>query len=141
MKILFATDGSPHALAALATLVDRLDRFREPTEILLLNVHPPLPYRSAAGWVGKDAIARYYDEESEAALAPSRTLLASRQAVFTDAKLVGDVAPTIVAHASATGCDFIALGTQGHGALSNLVLGSVSTKVVALSAIPVLLLK
>ena len=68
MKILFATDGSPRSLAALSTLVGMLDRFREPRDIVLLNVHPPLPYRGAAGWVGKEAIERYYDEEGEAAL-------------------------------------------------------------------------
>jgi nucleotide-binding universal stress UspA family protein len=141
MKILFATDGSPCALAALETLAGRLDRFRAPTEILLVNVHPALPYRNAAAWVGKDAIARYHDEEGEAALAASRALLEARNAAFTATKLVGDIAPTIVAHADASDCDFIAMGTQGHGALSNLVLGSVTTKVVALSSIPVLLLK
>jgi nucleotide-binding universal stress UspA family protein len=141
MKILFATDGSPCALAALEALAGRLDRFRAPAEVLLVNVHPPLPYRNAAAWVGKDAIARYYDEEGEAALAASRALLTERNVVFTATKLVGDVAPTIVAHADATGCDFIAMGTQGYGALSNLVMGSVTTKVVALSSIPVLLLK
>jgi nucleotide-binding universal stress UspA family protein len=141
MKILFATDGSPHALAALQALVDRLDRFRDPAEILLLHVHPPLPHGAAAAWVGKDAVARYYDEEGEAALAASRELLTKHRAAFTATKLVGDIAPTIVAHAEAGGCDFIAMGAQGHNALTNLVLGSVATKVVALSAIPVLLLK
>lgn len=141
MKILFATDGSPWALAALETLAGRLDRFRAPAEVLLVNVHPPLPYRSASAWVGKDAVARYYDEEGEAALAASRALLTKSNVVFTATKLVGDIAPTIAAHAAAAGCDFIAMGTQGHGALSNLVMGSVTTKVVALSSIPVLLLK
>ena len=141
MKILFATDGSPFALLALKTLAGMLDRFREPLEIVLLNVHPPLPYRGAAGWAGKEAIDRYYDEEGEAAFADSRQLLEALNVSFTPIKAVGDVAQGIVAHAGAAGCEFIAMGTHGGGALSNLVLGSVTTKVLALAAIPVLLLK
>jgi nucleotide-binding universal stress UspA family protein len=141
MKILFATDGSPCALAALATFAGLLDRFREPVEIVLLNVHPPLPYGAAAAWTGKEAIASYYGEEGEAALADSRRLLAARNVAFTAVKAVGDVTKEIVAHAGAAGCEIIAMGTQGHGALANLALGSVTTKVLALAAIPVLLLK
>ncbi|MEO8345857.1 MAG: universal stress protein [Betaproteobacteria bacterium] len=141
MKILFATDGSPGALAALSTLVDNLDRFRNPLELLLLNVHPPLPYRSVGAWVGKDAVARYYDEEGDAALAESRSLLDARNIGYESVKLVGEPAQSIVTHASQAGCDFIAMGTKGHGALANLVLGSVGSKVLALSSIPLLLLK
>ena len=102
MKILFATDGSPRALAALSTLVGMLDRFREPCDIVLLNVHPPLPYRGAAGWVGKEAIDRYYDEEGEAALAGSRALLGAAKVPFVATKVVGEAAPEIVARAGAT---------------------------------------
>ena len=141
MKTLFATDGSPCAIHALATFADRLDRFRAPYELLLLNVHRPLPYPGAAAWAGKDTVARYYEEEGEAALAASAELLRARDIAFTAIKAVGDAAEEIVAHAMAAGCDFIAMGTQGHGALANLVIGSVTTRVLAMSAIPVLLLK
>ena len=141
MKILFATDGSPCALAALATLAGMLGSFREPVEIVLLNVHPPLPYRSAAGWAGKETIASYYDEEGDAALADSRKLLETRKVTVTAIKAVGDVTQEIVAQAGAAACEIIAMGTQGHGALANLALGSVTTKVLALTIIPVLLLK
>jgi nucleotide-binding universal stress UspA family protein len=141
MKILFATDGSPCALAALKSLLGKLDRFRAPLEIVLLNVHPPLPYRAAAGWVGAEAVARYYAEEGEAALADSRRVLEAGNVVFATVRSVGDAAHEIVAEAASAGCEFIAMGTQGHGALANLVIGSVTTKVLALSTVPVLLLK
>ncbi len=35
----------------------------------------------------------------------------------------------------------IAMGTHGHTALANLVMGSVATRVVATSTVPVLLMK
>ena len=71
MKILFATDGSPHALAALKSLIERLGWFRDAVALTLLNVHPALPYRRAAAWAGKDVIAQYYEDEGDAALKPS----------------------------------------------------------------------
>ena len=37
--------------------------------------------------------------------------------------------------------DLIAMGTHGHTALANLVLGSVATKVLATAPVPVLLLR
>src|SRR4051794_10112134 len=71
MKILFATDGSAIALSALKSLIERFDWFRGPIELMLVTVHPSLPYRRAASWAGKDSIAKYYEEESDAALKPS----------------------------------------------------------------------
>ena len=71
MKILFATDGSAIAFSALKNLIDRFDWFRGPVDLTLVTVHPALPYRRAASWAGKDAVAQYYAEESEAALKPS----------------------------------------------------------------------
>ena len=141
MKILFATDGSAHALAALKALIDHLDWFRDQVDLTLINVHPELPYRRAAGWAGKDAIAKYYEEESDAALKQSVDELTRRGIAHTVAKLVGGPAPTIVKAAREGAFDMIAMGTQGHTALATLMLGSVSAKVLAESAVPVLLLR
>ena len=75
MKILCPTDGSPHSQAALAALLDRRSWFGEATEFTLFYAHPPLPYKRAVEWAGKEAVHGYYEEESEAALAPARRLL------------------------------------------------------------------
>jgi nucleotide-binding universal stress UspA family protein len=141
MKILFATDGSAHALAALKTLIDRLDWFREQVDLTLINVHPALPYRRAAAWAGKDAIAKYYEEEGEAALKPSVDELMRRGIAHKTDKRVGEAASTIIAAARKGAFDLIAMGTQGHTALATLMLGSVSAKVLAGSSVPVLLLR
>jgi nucleotide-binding universal stress UspA family protein len=141
MKILFATDGSAHALAALKALIDHLDSFRDPVDLTVINVHPALPYRRAAGWAGKDAIAKYYEEESDAALKPSVDELTRRGIPHTANKRVGEPAPTIVKAAREGAFDMIAMGTQGHTALATLMLGSVSAKVLAEAPVPVLLLR
>jgi nucleotide-binding universal stress UspA family protein len=141
MKILFATDGSPHALAALKTLADRIGWFRESVELTLITVHPPLPYHRAAAWAGKDALAKYYEEEGDEAIAPCAKELARRNIPHNVEKRVGEPASTIVAVATEGDYDLIAMGTQGHTALASLMLGSVATKVLSSASMPVLLLR
>ena len=141
MKILFATDGSKHALSALKSLADRIGWFRETVELTIITVHPPLPYRRAAAWAGRDTLAKYYEEEGDAAVAPSAKELARRKISHTIEKRVGEPASTIVAAAKKGRYDLIAMGTQGHTALASLMLGSVATKVLAVASVPVLLLR
>ena len=141
MKILFATDGSANALAALRSLCDRLRWFRDKVELTVLNVHFPVPYKRAAAWAGKDAVDRYYDEESDAAIAPAVVELERRGIAHTIEKRVGDPAASIVAAAVEGRFDLIALGTKGRGAFESLLTGSVEIKVLAQASTPVLLLR
>jgi nucleotide-binding universal stress UspA family protein len=141
MKIVFATDGSPAALAALRALVARYDWFREPPALTLLHVHPPIPYGLAARWVGKQAITDYFSEESAKALASGVALLDQQHVAHQTAARVGEPAHEIVAFAREGGFDCIALGTQGHTALASLMLGSVAQKVLTTATLPVLLLR
>ena len=55
--------------------------------------------------------------------------------------LVGDVPQTIVRYAHESACAMIYLGTRGMTAISNLVLGSVATKVLHLADTPVVLVR
>ena len=141
MKVLLATDGSKHALDAIESFVDRLAWFREPPAVELVHVHLPIPVGRAVAWAGKEAVERYYAEEADAALAPAKDLLARREIAFHAAKLVGEPGHEIVRHAEAAGCDLIVVGTRGHGAMANLVMGSVTTKVIALARVPVLVIR
>ena len=141
MKILFAADGSPQSVAALETLVKSFVYFRETPAVTLLCVHPPVPYKAAAAALGQDVIQRYYDDENEAALAGARDLLTARGIAFQAEKRVGSPAEEIVKCAEEGKFGMIAMGTHGHTALANLVMGSVATGVVARSKVPVLLLK
>lgn len=141
MKILVAVDGSPESLIAVEKLIARLGIFRDAPDIVLLTVHPKLPYGTAQTWVGKETVDKYYKEESDAALGGSIALLTAKGIPFRAEQRVGDPAAEIVSYASREGCDVIAMGTHGHTALGNLVMGSVATKVVATSKTPVLLVK
>jgi nucleotide-binding universal stress UspA family protein len=140
MKILAAVDGSACSLTMLEMLCDRLAWFHDPA-ITLIYVHPALPYKRAVAWAGKDAVQKYYEEESEAALAPARSVLAKRNIGFDVQLRVGDAADEIVRVATEGHADVIAMGTRGHTALATLVMGSTATKVIATTRTPVLLLK
>jgi nucleotide-binding universal stress UspA family protein len=141
MKLLFPVDGSDAALAALDKLGDIIHWFSETPQIILINVHASLPYPRAAAWAGHEAVEQFHDEESEKALAEPRKRLERSGRSFTVEKRVGDPAEEIVRFAEAEGCELIAMGTHGRSALKNLVMGSVATKVLAVSKAPVLLLK
>jgi nucleotide-binding universal stress UspA family protein len=141
MKILIAVDGSAPSLAAVAALADRVRWFRDAVELTLLHAQPPIPYRAAATWVGSEAVARYYSEESDAALAGAVKLLDARGVAFSVEKHIGDPSDEIVRTASEGRFELIVMGTHGHTALANLVIGSVATKVLARSRVPVLFMK
>jgi nucleotide-binding universal stress UspA family protein len=141
MKILFGVDGSTQALSALETLLRSFAYFRDAPALTLLFVHPRVPYKGAVATVGRDVVDRYYEEEAEAALRGARDALTAQGIPFEVDKCVGSPAEEIAKRAEDGKFSMIALGTHGHTALVNLVMGSVATGVVARSKLPVLLLK
>jgi nucleotide-binding universal stress UspA family protein len=141
MKILLAVDGSKFSLDAVDCLIDHADWYRDHPELELLTVHlpvPKLPGFSLA--VGKSQLQRYYQEEGEARLAPAKKKLDAAGIKYTVRILVGPIGETIVKHAMESGCDLIYIGNRGMSAASAL-LGSTASKVLNLSAVPVLLVK
>ena len=53
----------------------------------------------------------------------------------------GDVADVIAKLADGGGFDLLVMGSHGHGNLGNLVMGSITTKVLAGCKVPVLLVR
>lgn len=141
MKVLVAIDGSETALRALAYVLNHQDFFSTDPELVLLNVHLPVPSPRAKAALGGDAIAQYYKDEGEDALSPTRALLAGKQCRVIERLIVGQPAIEIVAVAQQDGCDMIVMGTHGRSALGNLLMGSVAMRVISTSPIPVLSVK
>jgi nucleotide-binding universal stress UspA family protein len=141
MKILFPTDGSESSLAALRALLPRLSWFAQRPQLVLVNVHPHLPYARAVAWAGKEAAHRYYEDESNAALAPAVSVLTQNNIAHETVQRIGDPAHEIVKHATESQADLIAMGRHGHSAIAELLMGSVTQKVLATSAIPVLIVE
>lgn len=142
MKILVAADGSKHSIDAVRFLTNHIGWIREPPQVDLLYVHPPMPKLSGLGTViGKKQLERYYQEQGAEALAAARQLLDAAKMPYNAHVLVGPPAETIVAHAKKARCDLLLIGHRGMGAAANMVLGSIATKLLQLSPIPVLLVK
>jgi nucleotide-binding universal stress UspA family protein len=142
VKILIAVDGSKYSLDAVSNLIGHADWYRGPLEVELIYVNPPLPYAGRAGAViGKKQIARYYQEEGEAALIRAKKMLDAAGVRYAAHILVGPVAESIVQQAKALKCDLIFIGTHGRTAAGNMLLGSVANKVLHIAKVPVLLVR
>ena len=142
MKLLVPVDGSKCSIRAVDHLLKKLDWFKGGVEIHLLNVQPPVPYGGrVSSVVGHDQIAKYHQEEGLTALKAARHKLDTAKVKYTYHIGVGDEAEVISEYAKEQGVDQIFMGTRGLGGISTLVLGSVATKVIHLSPVPVLLVK
>lgn len=141
MKILLAVDGSAYSRKAVRHLVRHVDWFRSPPELHLLHVKLPLPPGRARSFLGDDTVNQYYKAEAEAALAPSEKLLRKEAIPFQSTYRVGDIAGEIQSYVKKNKIDMIVMGSHGHGALENLVMGSVATKVLAVTQVPVLIVR
>ncbi|QXL83935.1 universal stress protein [Comamonas sp. NLF-1-9] len=140
MKILLAVDGSPYTRKMLDYLASHDEMLGPEHQYSAITVQTALPPR-ARGALSRELVQSYYDDEAEAVMQPVREFLARKGVQVQTIAKVGLVAETIAALAESTPFDLIVMGTQGHGALGKLVMGSVSTKVLAKCSVPVLLVR
>ena len=141
MNILLAVDGSPFTkkmLAYLAAHDELITAGRH--SYTALTVQPALPARARAA-LSKDMVDSYYQEESDKVLEPVRKFLAQSGITPTTRAEVGPAGETIAQIAEAGKFDLIIMGTHGHGSLGKLVMGSVSTQVLANCSVPVMLIR
>ena len=140
MKILLAVDGSAYTQKMLAYLTSHQEMLGTGHEYTIITVQPLLPPRARAA-LGKEVVDQYYDEESTKILQPVQDFLKARGVEAQSVSKVGPIADTIIKEAQDGKFDLIAMGTHGHGALGRLVMGSVSSQVLAGCTIPVLLIR
>ncbi|MCC7547024.1 MAG: universal stress protein [Burkholderiales bacterium] len=141
MKILVPFDGSDNALRALRQVLDRQGWYREQPQVHVVNVQLPVASGAVKMFISADQLRDYYEEEGEKALQRAREVLQSAGVPHHVRIAVGDIAATLAQYATDNGCALIVMGTRGMGALGNMLLGSVASKVIHLAAQPVLLVK
>ncbi|MFT3718868.1 universal stress protein [Pseudorhodoferax sp.] len=139
MKILIAVDGSEHTKRMLAYLSAH-EWLRPGNEYTVMTVVLEVPKR-AASYVDARLVQEYYEEEAEKVLGPVREFFAQKGASAEFVFKAGHPAEEIARAATEGRYDLLALGSHGHGALGNLIMGSVATKVLSLCKVPVLLLR
>lgn len=140
LKLLIATDGSENSLRAVRH-VAKLAGQGIAIEAILCNVQPPVLV-GEVGAVAPIEIAKLKRTLAmAAAIDAARGPLEAANVRVSVQEMEGDAAEEIAGCANSLRCDGIVMGRRGLGALASLVLGSVSTKVLRLSQVPVTLVK
>lgn len=138
-KIVVPFDGSESALRALRVAAAR--KRETGAELHVLNVQPVIVSGNVRSFVSQDVINRYYEEEAATAMAPAHKLLESEKVPFVPVTRVGHPFEVIAEYADPFSNDEIVMGSRGMSSLGNLVLGSVATKVIHVTRVPVTLVK
>jgi nucleotide-binding universal stress UspA family protein len=138
--LLVAVDGSDCAKRALEYAIAQ--GVNGPISIHLVNVQLlPDNYGTVRAYLSREENRRFTKKRSRAALDPAARRLTRAQVPHSVHMVWGDIAPEIVRAARRFKCESIVMGTRGMGAIGNLLLGSVATKVIHLSRGPVTLVK
>jgi nucleotide-binding universal stress UspA family protein len=140
MKILVPVDGSRFTKRMLAYLTAHDEWLGTLQQYTLLHVPPAVPARAASA-VDKQLLKSYYSDEAEKVFKPIRTFLSRQGIEATFVSRPGNPAEVIADAATQGRFDLLIMGSHGHGPLGLLVLGSVTAKVMARCATPVLIVR
>jgi nucleotide-binding universal stress UspA family protein len=140
MKILLAVDGSDFTKKMLAYLTTHEGLFNSTNQYTIFTAQPALPPRARAA-VGKEIVEKYYLEEAEKVLGPVSKFLLRHGIDAKSQWKIGPAGETVAKFAQSGKFDLVVMGSHGHGALTNLVMGSVATRVLAHCSVPILLVR
>ena len=140
MKILLAVDGSKYTKKMLAYLTTHDSLCNPKNEYVLFTVQPALPPHVRSK-LGKDMVDSYHSEEAEKVLSPVAKFMLRHGIEAKSSWKVGLAGECIAKAADAGKYDLVIMGSHGHNALGNLVMGSVATQVLARGGTPVLLVR
>lgn len=140
MKILVAVDGSPYTKRMLAYLAAHDEWLGEQHRYTIIHTVPAVPARASAV-LDKALLKSYYDDEAEKVFKPIRVFVKKQRLAAEFVAKVGPAADAIAAVATKGEFDLLIMGSHGHNSLANLVMGSVTTKVLAHCKTPVLLVR
>ena len=140
MKILLPVDGSGPSDRAVQHLISTVDGCTD-REIYLINIQTPIDAPELLGHMPASEIEAMQETRGGDTLVSARTLLDQAGISYVAAVLVGPVAETIVDYARKNGCEKIVMGTRGLGALGSVLLGSVTSRLMSLTDLPVTLVK
>jgi nucleotide-binding universal stress UspA family protein len=138
---LIPVDGSEAANRAVENVIASVAWLKEAPQVYLLNVQWKLASGNVKLFINQDTVNDYYREQGMAALADARAKLDKAGLAYSYHISVGMPAEAIVQYAQEQGVDQIAISAHGQGTLSDLLLGSVVSKVAHLAKMPILLIK
>jgi nucleotide-binding universal stress UspA family protein len=140
MKILLAIDGSTYTQRMLAYLAAHPELIGSAREFTALTVVAPVPPH-VTGYIDRKSLQQYYDDRAEEVLKTVRGTVAEHQWTPHYLTKVGNAADLIAATAKEGHFDLVIMGSHGQSALSSLVMGSVTSRVLAHCTTPVLIVR
>jgi len=140
-KILVPVDGSSCALRALQYAIDMAKRSRDCTLYVVHAHEEPLIYGEISVYVPREKMAELQRKQSESVLHTVEPLLKAAGIAYQTEVLIGPIAQAIADRAAALGCDVIVMGTHGQTLIGKVLMGSIATKLIHITDIPVTLVK
>ncbi len=141
MKILLPVDGSEHTKRMLNYIVAHPDLLGPDHDFAVLHVVPALP-SGVSRYLEPSMTSDHYEACAKEVLEPIQTFIDQR--VWKKVQFLsrqGDAASVIAEFAEAVNIDLIVMGTHGRSAFGNVLLGSVTSGVLARCKVPVLLVR
>jgi nucleotide-binding universal stress UspA family protein len=139
--LLVPCDGSENSIRAVSHAVDMVKERVSPAEIELLHVLDPVTFTSLGSTLKDDSWRRERPAEVDRMLAGAEQIVRDAQVPYHVCWRVGDPVDEIAAEAKEKSFAAIVLGTRGRGAIANLLLGSVASRVACMVDAPVTLIK
>jgi nucleotide-binding universal stress UspA family protein len=140
MKILLAVDGSPYTQRMLDYLAAHPELLGGAREFTALTVITPVPPH-VTGYIDRASLQQYYDDQAEEVWKRVRGVADKHQWKITCTTKVGNAADVIAATAKEGQYDLVMMGSHGQSALSSLVMGSVTSRVLAHCSTPLLIVR
>lgn len=139
MKILLAVDGSTYTKKMLAYLAAH-ELFSPKNEYTAFTAQLVLPTQARSA-LGKELVAKYYEDEGQRVMTPVTKFLGRQGVTAKCLWKTGKPGELIAKMAEDGKFDLVVMGSHGHSALMNLVVGSVATEVLAGCKVPVLVVR
>jgi nucleotide-binding universal stress UspA family protein len=138
-SILIATDGSPSAQEAVAFGLGLAEE--HDAEPVIVHVVPAVDVVPGAGFGMTAAHVHDVTELDWAPLEEAAEIAGHRGKHVRTKLLRGDAVQQIVAYADSIDAELIVMGSRGHGAILNTLLGSVSHGILHAARRPVLIVR
>lgn len=139
-KILLPIDGSESSDRAVRYAIRQTQGCQD-IEVHLLNVQEQADDWGVRSFLKTEEIEALQTSHGGDALRSARNLLDSAGVAYHAHVDIGPVAETIDRVARESGCEQIILGNSSHGALVGALFGSVALDLIALTEIPVTVVK
>jgi len=138
-KVLVPVDGSDNSFRALDHAISLAESTGARVTAMHVIERPPTVYVESQKLLND--LLDNYKKESEKVLDKCKQIADKSGVKIETVMAEGDAASTIVGYANKEGFDVIIIGSRGLGRFKEMVLGSVSNKVLHHAKCPVLIIK